>query len=207
MGVAHRISTPSITQVQPPRVGGLITRIRLCLCLVMAGLVLCGVAASSPVRSTQSMLDLLVRSAHFGTGTPVYVWLFEVHRTLAAATVSTPFIAYATDLVALAHIMLALALVGPYRDPSRNQWVVSFALLCCAAVALLAFTAGPIRGIPLFWRLVDSSFAVLCALPLVLCRHYTHLLQHLDSNAERQRKRSLHRRRGHGKVRDGRSFS
>jgi hypothetical protein len=42
----------------------------------------------------------------------------------------------------------------------RNAWVVTFGLIACAAVIPLALIAGAIRGIPLYWRLIDCAFGV-----------------------------------------------
>jgi hypothetical protein len=39
--------------------------------------------------------------------------------------------------------------IGPYLDPVRNKWVVTFGLIACAGVIPLALIADHIRGIPL----------------------------------------------------------
>jgi len=59
-----------------------------------------------------------------------------------------------------------LAFIGPLRDPVRNIWVVQWGMLCCLAVIPLALIAGPIRGIPFWWQLVDISFGVFGIVPL-----------------------------------------
>lgn len=64
---------------------------------------------------------------------------------------------------------MAAAFVGPWRDPVRNRWVIEWGLLCCVGVIPLALICGPIRGIPLGWQLLDCSFGVLGAIPLLLC--------------------------------------
>jgi hypothetical protein len=50
----------------------------------------------------------------------------------------------------------------------RNKWVLQFGVIACVAVPFLAFIAGPIRGIPLPWRLIDSSFGLFGAIPLLI---------------------------------------
>lgn len=47
--------------------------------------------------------------------------------------------------------------------------MIVFGLVACAGIVPLALIAGAIRGIPWFWRLVDCSFGVVCAVPLGLC--------------------------------------
>jgi hypothetical protein len=39
----------------------------------------------------------------------------------------------------------------------------------CAAVFPLALICGEIRGIPLYWRLIDCSFGLFGAIPLLYC--------------------------------------
>ena len=184
----------AFNQVSPPQAGGLVPRIRLCLALVMACLILAGVAAFAPIQETRWLLDVLSRSANFGVGSPSFTWILGLNHALIANSQSAPFLAYSGDCVALAQILFALVFIGPFLHPVRNQWVITFGLICCAGVVLLAFIAGPIRDIPFFWRLVDSALAIFCALPLLLCRHYVLLLEHLE-RTERRRTRNSRQRR------------
>jgi len=96
-------------------------------------------------------------------------WLNHVHDGLAATNHTYPFLAYGTDWLAFAHIVLAILFIGPWRDPVRNKWVVQFGLIACVGVLILALIAGPIRGIPFYWRMIDCSFGVIGAIPLLLC--------------------------------------
>ncbi len=198
---------PSFPQVSPPQSSALLTRIRLCIALVMAGLLLSGIASFPLVGESQALLNLLARSAHFSAGTPLFDWVLRVHLALAANAISAPFLAYLTDGFALAHILFAILFLGPYRSPVRNQWVINFGLICCGGLLLLAFIAGPLRGIPVFWRWIDAAFALACALPLLLCRHYLNILRHLDSTAQRNRIQKTRRIRHNRRARDRRSLS
>ena len=186
------------TQVSPPQSSGLLTRIRLCLALVIAGLLLSGAAAFSPIRETRWILGSLSRTVHFGVGTPLFEWLIRTRQALIATSVTAPFLAYQTDREGLGRLLLALLFLGPYRDPLRNRWVINFGLLTCAALVGFAFVAGPIRQIPVLWQCVDALFALLCALPLLLCRHYLQLLEHIASTTRIQRSQKMRRLR-HGR--------
>ncbi|MFC6647428.1 hypothetical protein ACFQBQ_17995 [Granulicella cerasi] len=88
-----------------------------------------------------------------------------------------PFLAYGTDWLAFGHLVIAIFICGLYRDPVRNRWLVDASLIACAAVLLLAFIAGPVRHIPLYWRLIDSSFGVFGAVPLLLVRRHIDALE------------------------------
>jgi hypothetical protein len=91
-----------------------------------------------------------------------------VHNGSEQTNRQYPFIAYGTDWLAFAHLVIAVAFWGPYRDPVRNVWVVHFGMIACLAVVPLALIAGPIRGIPVWWQLIDISFGVVGMVPLIL---------------------------------------
>jgi len=54
--------------------------------------------------------------------------------------------------------------------------VLIFGLIACAGVIPLALIAGQIRGIPIYWRLIDCSFGVFGAIPLLLCLRWVRQL-------------------------------
>lgn len=78
-----------------------------------------------------------------------------------------PFMQYGTDWLAFAHIVIAIAFIGPLREPVRNIWVIQFGMISCVLVLPLAFICGHIRGIPFLWQLVDCSFGVIGFFPLL----------------------------------------
>jgi hypothetical protein len=90
----------------------------------------------------------------------MHLWLTTVRDALIETNTRYPFLAYGTDWLAFAHLTIAIAFIGPLREPVRNRWVVVFGLIACGGVIPLAMIAGALRGIPLFWRLIDSAFGV-----------------------------------------------
>lgn len=103
-------------------------------------------------------------------GKVVAVWILKVQDALAQVDRDCPFLPYGTDWLAFAHLVIAVAFIGPWRDPVRNVWVIDFGLIACLAVIPLALIAGHFRGIPLWWRAIDCSFGVFGAIPLLLAR-------------------------------------
>jgi hypothetical protein len=81
-----------------------------------------------------------------------------------------PFLFYCTDWLAFGHFVIAIAFVGALRDPIRNRWLFDFGLIACVLVIPFAFVCGGVRGIPLWWRLIDCSFGVIGFVPLWFCR-------------------------------------
>jgi hypothetical protein len=80
-----------------------------------------------------------------------------------------PFLAYGTDWLAFAHMVIAVVFIGPLRDPVRNIWVIEFGMIACVGVFPLAFIAGSIREIPFFWQLIDCSFGIVGGILLYWC--------------------------------------
>jgi hypothetical protein len=145
----------------------------------MAGLVLSGVTAF-PLSHE---LDLLARLLRIGHLTPecsphdLGRWILIVRDGLQQMYAQHPWIAYGTDWLAFAHLVLAVFFIGPWRDPVRNVWVLQAGIIACALVLPLALICGPLRGIPFYWRLIDCSFGVLGMLPLLYCLALTRRIE------------------------------
>ena len=54
-------------------------------------------------------------------------------------------------------------------------------MIACVLVLPLALVMGPLRGIPLYWRLIDCSFGVVGIIPLAVSRRCILRLQRLDT--------------------------
>lgn len=149
------------------------TRFRIVLVLFMIGLILSGLTAF-PLVWELNILHRLI-----GPGTwmenlfpAMSAWITTIHDGLNEMQTEQPWIFYGTDWLAFAHLFIAVAFIGPLRDPVRNKWIIDFGLVTCAGIFALAFICGPIRGIPVFWQLIDCSFGLVGAIPLLLCRHW-----------------------------------
>jgi len=96
---------------------------------------------------------------------PLTQLLQEIRHDMRILDEKNSFVLYIADWLAFAHLVLAALFLMALKDPIRNVLVVRFGILCSLSVPILAITCIPMRGIPLFWILIDSSFA-LCAIPL-----------------------------------------
>lgn len=108
-------------------------------------------------------------------------WITKVYTGIIETDQKYPFIAYGTDWLAFAHIVIAVAFIGPIRDPIKNAWIVDFGIIACILVIPLALICGPIRQIPFFWRLIDCSFGVLGIIPLLIIRRDIKILERVQS--------------------------
>ena len=142
--------------------------IRGLLLFFIVGLILSGVTAF-PLETELKILTDLVGTNSFAQHIGLTDWLLKVSNGLTQTYAKYPFVAYGTDWLAFAHIVIAIAFIGPLRDPVKNIWVIEFGMIACALVIPLALIAGPIRGIPFGWTLIDCSFGVLGIIPLWLC--------------------------------------
>lgn len=154
-------------------------RVRIWLGIFIAGLVLSGITAFPLATELGWLVDVLNHQAIRSTANSTHLlpWIVRVSHAVNATDTEYPFLAYGTDWLAFAHLVIAAAFIGPWLDPVRNKWVVTFGLIACAGVIPLALIAGPIRGIPLPWRLVDCSFGVFGCVPLLICRRSIQALE------------------------------
>jgi hypothetical protein len=141
--------------------------IRIWLSVVILGLILSGVTAF-PLQHETALLVRIAAHLDLALHAPTLnAWLIRVSDALTNTDTRYPFLAYGTDWLAYAHLVIAVVFIGPWIDPVRNKWIITWGLIACAGVPLLAFIAGPIRGIPLYWRFIDCSFGLVCCIPLL----------------------------------------
>jgi hypothetical protein len=136
----------------------------------MIGLVVSGLTAF-PLESELKIFTSILPDVRQSHPSGFTVWLLSVRDALVATNRAYPFLAYGTDWLAFSHLVIAVAFLGPLKDPVKNVWVVDFGLIACACVIPMALVAGEVRGIPLGWRLIDCSFGVLGAVPLLIARY------------------------------------
>ncbi|WP_431951818.1 hypothetical protein [Actinacidiphila sp. bgisy167] len=146
-------------------------RIRAWLVVFVVGLVLSGVTAF-PLAQEVRWVD--------GWGLPGAVgdWMSRVREALDTTDATYPFLFYGTDWLAFAHLVIAVAFYGVWRDPVRNVWVVEWAMIACVGIVPLAAICIPLRGLPLWWMPVDMAFGVFGMVPLLALRR---LIKRLES--------------------------
>ncbi len=135
--------------------------IRVCLSLFFVGLVF-GLHTVVFVRAeTTWMADRFGRGTFVEERWPtVAAWFEHLHIAFATTYTTYPVIAYCMDWLGYACIVLAVLMVGAIKDPVRNIWIVQAFMVGCTIAFVMPLVMGPLRGIPLFWRLIDSSFGL-----------------------------------------------
>ena len=147
-------------------------KIRVLIVFFMVSLILSGITAF-PVETE---LKWLLNHPGIIPGF-MLTWLQDCYLAISETNSKYPMLAYGYDWLAFAHIVIAMAFIGPYRDPVKNSWVIDWAIISCMAVIPLAVIAGPIRKIPVFHILIDCSFGVIGLIPLLICRKWIQQLK------------------------------
>jgi hypothetical protein len=148
--------------------------IRQWLLFFITALILSGITAFA-LETELAWLNHLLRNSHG----PVSFWINKVYNALRETNRQYPFLAYGYDWLAFAHLMIAVVFLGVLKDPVRNKWIIQFGRIACCMIFPLAFVAGAIRGIPLYWQLIDCSFGVIGLIPLSYCYHEIEELEEL----------------------------
>ena len=149
-----------------------LTRIRLLIIFFIISLILSGVTAFPVETELRWLLSnkQFIPDAFEG-------WLTTVYYALKETNDKYPMLAYGFDWLAFAHIVIAMAFIGPLKDPVKNKWIIDWAIMACLAVLPLALIAGPIRQIPMFHILIDCSFGIIGLIPLLICRRWIQKLE------------------------------
>ena len=103
-------------------------KIRWMTGLIMVGLFISG-ATAFPLETEVTWLSRWCTAL----GNPICDWMWTVRTALQETNAKYPFMAYGTDWMAFAHIMLTVLFVGALLNPVRNKWLFQFGLICCAA--------------------------------------------------------------------------
>jgi hypothetical protein len=148
-----------------PKTETLKTRIRWILAFFIAALVISG-ATAIPVE-TELTNFLMYFPGDNAVGNIFRTVLNGVRQTKA----SFPFLLYGYDWLAFAHFVIAVAFIGPFKEPVKNIWVIEFGMIACAMVVPFALIFATVRGLPFWWSLVDCSFGIIGILPLWYCRN------------------------------------
>ena len=159
------------------------TQIRWLAWVVIAGLVISGLTAIPLEWELNFAVKLIgtdgVSSPPANSG--LAFWLLKVREGVRTTNAYFPFMAYGTDWLAFGHVVIAIAFVGVLRDPVRNIWLFEFGLIACALVIPWAFLFGAVRGIPVYWRLIDCSFGAFGLIPLWYGRRATRELRRITA--------------------------
>jgi hypothetical protein len=140
-------------------------QIRALLVFFIVALVLSG-ATAMPAETELSWF-----LKNFPSLGPISRLFTEVLEGIRKTNRDYPFLMYGYDWLAFGHFVIAVSFIGPLREPVKNIWVIEFGMIACLMVIPFALIVGGLRGLPVWWRLIDCSFGVIGIIPLWIIRH------------------------------------
>jgi hypothetical protein len=151
----------------------------LVLGLFTAALILSGLTAF-PLKSEMEHVVAIRGLEHVApaeAGNGFDRWILTVRNGLRESYARYPWLAYGTDWLAFAHLVIAIFFIGVFIDPVRNIWLLKAGIIACVLVVPLALIGGAVRQIPIGWRLIDCSFGVFGVIPLLYSLRLTRALE------------------------------
>ena len=160
-------------------------KFRCVLGFFLLALILSGITAFPLEHELDTLASVrgLAQTAPSDVHNGLDFWILTVRDGLQETYTHYPWVAYGTDWLAFAHIVIAIFFVGAFIDPVRNVWTLRAGLIACVLVVPLALIGGAVRHIPFAWRLIDCSFGVFGVLPLFYCLRLTRTLEEIDARA------------------------
>jgi len=154
-------------------------RFRAVMCFFIFALIVSGITAFPLQRELDAVAAArgLDRVAATDASNSFDHWILTVRDGLRESYARHPWLAYGTDWLAFAHIVIAVFFIGPLVDPVRNVWVLRAGVIACMLVIPLALFCGALRQIPFGWRLIDCSFGVIGVIPLSYCLKLVRTLE------------------------------
>ena len=131
----------------------------------IVGLVMSGVTAFPLLLELRILTNLLASDDK----NDLTYWIRTVRDGLEQTYARYPWVAYGTDWLAFGHIVIAMFFVGPLIRPLSGRTNIITGIVACVSIFPLAMICGPIRGIPVYWQLIDCSFGMIGVIPLIYC--------------------------------------
>ncbi len=149
-------------------------KINISIWITIVGLVLNGASAFA----LHTELNIIL---HFDNMLPqsVYDWLFTVREAISDAELRNPFMLYGYDWLGFAHLFIAIAFLGPLKDPVKNEWVVKFGMIVSALTVFISLFYEQVREIPFFWSLIDAAIGLAAFIILFFCNRWIKELKKL----------------------------
>lgn len=147
-------------------------KIKILIIITIIGLLVNGISAI-PLRTE---LNILLSNPD---ALPKFLndWWTYVNKGVKETTAHYSFMRYGFDWLAFAHILIAIAFIGPLKDPIKNEWVIQWGMITSALSVVMAFVMEPVRSIPIWWSAVDASIGIVAFIILWLCNQWIKKLK------------------------------
>lgn len=151
-----------------------ISKIKITLWIFIIILIASGITAF-PIQWELNILNDII--SNYDYKSDLVNWLQFVIKGVNETYSKYPFVAYGTDWLAFAHIIIAIYIYGAIKNPIQNQWLIKASIIACILIIPLALIAGQIREIPFMWRLLDCSFGIIGIAPLLFVNNWINKMK------------------------------
>lgn len=147
-------------------------KIRAVIIITIIGLLLNGVSAI-PLKTE---LNILLSKPN---ALPAFLrdWWLYVNKGITETNDKYPFMRYGFDWLAFAHLLIAIAFLGPLKDPIKNEWVIIWGMIASVLSVLIALCWERLRGVPIWWSCIDAAIAVIAFIILLMCNSWIKKLK------------------------------
>lgn len=147
-------------------------KIKVVIIITIAGLILNGISAVPLQRELNILLSNPDKLPKF-----LRDWWTYVNKGVVDTNNNYPFMRYGFDWLAFAHLLIAIAFIGPLNDPIKNQWVVRWGMIASALSIVMALVWERMRAIPLWWSCIDAFIAMVAFFILLICNKWINELK------------------------------
>lgn len=139
-------------------------KIKAAIIITIVGLLLNGISAIP----LQTELKILLSNPD---ALPKFLsdWWTYVNKGVVETSNNYYFMRYGFDWLGFAHLLIAIAFLGPLKDPIKNEWVVRWGMIASALSVVMALGWERRRAIPLWWSCIDAAIAIVAFIVLWLC--------------------------------------
>ena len=149
-------------------------KIKIALVITIIGLLLNAISAIS----LQTELKILLSNPD-SLPQSLREWLTYVNNGIIDTDKNYPFMRYGFDWLAFAHVLIAIAFIGPLKDTIKNEWVVSWGIIASALSIVMALVWERLRDIPVWWSFIDTIIALIALIILWFCNNWIKQLKKL----------------------------
>jgi hypothetical protein len=142
-------------------------KIKIAIIITIAGLLLNGISAIPLISELKILLSKPDALPQF-----LRDWWMYVNKGVNNTTRFYPFMRYGFDWLAFAHLLIAIAFIGPLKDPIKNEWIIRWGMIASALSVVMALGWERLRGIPLWWSCIDAAIAIVAFIVLWLCNNW-----------------------------------
>ena len=147
-------------------------KIKIAVVITIIGLLLNGISAI-PLRTE---LNILLSNPW---AFPKFInnWWMHLDKGVNETTNQYSFMRYGFDWLGFSHLLIAIAFIGPLKDPIKNEWVIKWGMIASGLGVLMALGWERLRSIPFWWSVVDASIVIIAFVILWFCNKWIQALK------------------------------